>query len=287
MTTDSPDFRPDSTRARSSVVTAASTRRFSSFSPSPTTQANVWPFSSKSAALGTNRNARLASGLWMRLVGQEVDGGHELGEEETVGVEDLDLDLDGPARAVAHRDDLAEPAAIALARDGADGDLGGLADRDPREQLLGDVGLDVHPVQVGQRDDRRAADRGAHGPRGDDLPLLPLLLDDRAVERGEQVHVADVLLGLLDVGLLELDGRLQRGHPRRGHVARCRPARPPRPRPSSGYRAGRPAWPCGPCRARRPWPRAARPRSAARSPASTPASPSARCARGWPGPAPS
>src|SRR4051812_6784121 len=62
-----------------------------------------------------------------RLVGQEVDGGHELGEEEAVGVDDLNLGLDGPARAVPHWDDLAEPAAIALARDGADGDLGGLA----------------------------------------------------------------------------------------------------------------------------------------------------------------
>ena len=94
--------------------------------------------------MGTNRNDRLAFGLLSGLVGQEVDRGDQLGEQVLVGVEDLDLHLDRPPGPVAHRDDLAEPAAVVLARHGADGDLGRLAEGDPREQVLGDVGLDVH-----------------------------------------------------------------------------------------------------------------------------------------------
>ena len=123
---------PDSTRARSALVTATSTGRFRTVDRSSTTQAYSWPFSSNSAALGTNRNDRLASGLFERLVGEEVDGGHQLGEELLVGVEDLDLHLDRPPGAVPHRDDLAEPAMIAPARHGADGDLGRLVERHPR-----------------------------------------------------------------------------------------------------------------------------------------------------------
>ena len=105
------------------------------------------------------------------------------GKELVVGVEDLDLDLDRAARPVAHRDHLAEPAAVTPRGNRADGHLGRLTELDPRHQPFGDVGLDIHLLEVGDRDHGRAAQRRAHRHGRDDLALLPLLLDDRAVER--------------------------------------------------------------------------------------------------------
>ena len=55
-----------------------------------------------------------------------------------------------------------------LARHRADGDLGGLAEGDPRKQVLGDVGLDVHRVEVGDGEElgcRRSARRDRRAGR--------------------------------------------------------------------------------------------------------------------------
>ena len=78
--------------------------------------------------LGDEQEGRLAFGLFRALSGRKWTVATSSGNRVLVGVEDLDLDLDRPPRPVAHRDDLAEPAAVVPARHGADGDLGRLAD---------------------------------------------------------------------------------------------------------------------------------------------------------------
>ena len=138
-----------------------------------------------------------------------MHGRGQLGKELGVGVENLDLDLDCATGPVPHRDHLTQPATVPPGGNRADGYLRRLADLNPRHQSFGDVGLDVHFVEVGDRDHGRAAQRRAHRHGRDDLTLFPLLFDNGAIERGVEMHRYDRRLDLVDIGLHQFDAGFQ------------------------------------------------------------------------------
>ena len=91
------------------MVTTTSTLVLRSAFLRSTFQTFEWPPFLEEGRLGQEQVGLADVEALVRLVGQEVDRGDQFGKEVFVGVDDLDLHLDGSPGPVAGRDDLAEP----------------------------------------------------------------------------------------------------------------------------------------------------------------------------------
>ena len=155
---------------------------------------------------------RLALGR-AHLALEERDLGAHVRQHPVVALEEPDLHQHRRLGAVDGRHDPVHDAGEAVVGHRVELDLARLADLDLAERGLGDVGLDLERVHVGDRD-HRAPGVGGLRERRDVVADVRALGKHDAIERGADQSLVDGDLGSLEARLRDAEGRLARAHRR-------------------------------------------------------------------------